>query len=261
MKKSWINLLVLAAFVAVTMMFLPGVPACDDRDRDNIGNSEDNCGWFYNPGQQDEDEDSLGDACDSETPLHGLEFARCYRATLTPPRGQGYENLVTVVAVDDEGRMQVTVDMPPELFNRQLVGDGAHNQRDIWFMIEDTTWLDYYALLVEGTTATADEENVITRLEGVYNLLTCPGCFGDPDVEYDYVNWSDFSQGVWTAEIAPLEYCGLEPIDDDTVDDDTVDDDDVDDDNDDTTPIEDDDADVTDDDDDDDNDEGCGCQV
>ncbi|HPM78137.1 MAG TPA: hypothetical protein PK961_13675 [bacterium] len=254
-KRLRFRLLLPTLFVATVLTFLPGVPACDDRDRDNIGNSEDNCGFFYNPGQADEDADGVGDACDTDTPLHGHRFAACYVSRLTPPTGAAYENVRIALTGDEKGHLLAAVDLPPELYYHHLTGEAYHNERDIALMSDDKTTTTYYALFTEGATATVGEDDIIESIQGVYTLLYCPNCYGDPDAAFDYVNWSDLSAGEWLAEAAAPEVCGLEETDDDTVDDDTIDDDAADDDaaDDDAT-----DDDAVDDDDDDD-DDGCGC--
>jgi hypothetical protein len=51
-----------------------GTPNDEDPDDDNDGvpDETDNCPWTFNPGQQDVDEDGIGDACDSATPCDGM---------------------------------------------------------------------------------------------------------------------------------------------------------------------------------------------
>ena len=254
-KRRVVPLLWLSLGAVLVVLFLPGAQACDDYDRDNVGNSEDNCKWFYNPAQLDGDQDGDGDACDEETPLYGLLFSTCYRSTLIPTFGESYKDIPTVLTGDDD--LEVMMDMPASLYNRRLIGPAPNNERDIWMMAEDKTWMDYYAVFTEGSSAQVDEDGEVTRFEGVYHMLFCPGCFGNPDADFDYVYWQSMNQGTWVAEKMPPEYCGLEPVDDDTQDDDTADDDSVDNDGDDDTDDLPSDDDVPSDDDDDD--DGCGC--
>jgi len=54
-----------------------------DSDNDGIPDSEDNCPYVFNPGQEDDDSDGRGDVCDNcpSTP-NGLDFGTCTKGTI-----------------------------------------------------------------------------------------------------------------------------------------------------------------------------------
>ena len=242
------------ALVVVAFVGAAQVPACDDRDRDGIINSEDNCAFTYNPLQRDEDGDSNGDACDTDTPMHDYFFDQCYYSTLTPNGvGETYTDLPTTILAQDTGDVEGVIRLPAQVISQDLAGVGRHNGEYVWLMLDNTNLFDFWAVLLEGGSVAADGDNVVQSIEGAYNLLYCPNCFGG-DYTDDYTNWTGKSMGVWTAERTDPANCGL--TDDDTADDDTVDDDAVDDDEVDDDEVDDDEAPA---DDDDDDDSGCGC--
>jgi len=260
MSMTW-RLVILGVFVMLAYTVFPGAMACDDRDRDNTDNSTDNCAFFYNPGQTDEDGDSEGDACDEDTPQHEFKFARCYQSTFTPDDGKPpMSALPTAFLPVEESETEFTVkqNLPPDIISLALRGDAITNGERIWYMSDNKETFTYWALFAEGEPATADEENIVQTITGVYTLLKCPNCFGDPDAGPYWENWTGVNVGTWEAVIEPPEFCEV-PADDDTADDDTSPADD------DESPNDDDDA--TDDDDqapapsadDDDDSGGCGC--
>ena len=239
--------LLFALFVIVALAGFAQVPACDDRDRDGVDNSTDNCFMTYNPLQRDEDGDGDGDACDADTPMHELTFDQCYYSTLTPTgAGDVLADLPTAILADETGDVNGTIRLPADIISQLLDGQGRHNGQYVWMMLDNTNLFDFWAVLVEGSSVTADENNVVMSIEGTYNLLYCPNCFGVAEDYDDYTNWTGKSVGVWTAERTDPANCDL--ADDDTADDDTVDDDTTDDDTN-AAPTGDDDND----------DSGCGC--
>jgi hypothetical protein len=258
--KNYRVLLVVA--LALALLGVAQAPACQDRDRDGVDDSTDNCFGTYNPLQADENGNAVGDACDPDTPMHDYTFDVCYLSTLTPQGpGATLTDVPTAILANDDGRtFEGRMLLPPDVTSMAITGPGSQNGRDIWFMIDTTQLFTFWGVLVEGTETAVDDHNVVQSITGSYVLLDCPNCFGNPDDLDSYVNWTQKSRGVWTANVASPDECGnVAPVDDDTVDDDTVDDDTVDDDavDDDATP--DDDSTPPAGDDDNGDNGGCGC--
>lgn len=250
-KAPLFRVLLLLAVIAFLGQL--GAQACEDKDRDNIGNEDDNCRYVYNPAQSDEDQDAEGDACDTETPLHDLRFANCYRSTLVPTQGDPIEEIVTKILAVDDASFQVEAQLPQAANYAFATGEGSQNGLNFWFMADDLTSWDFTGWFVEGIGAEPEDGGTVQLIQGSFILLECPHCYGDSQMD-DYVYWTELSHGDWLAQRMTPDYCGLESDDDD------------DDDNDDNDNNDNDDNDNDDDaappaaDDDDDDDEGsCGC--
>ena len=266
-KGSWLLILVAMAFLLVA------ANECDDMDWDDVTDEEDNCPEIYNPLQEDEDADGLGDPCDDQTPQHGNSLGVCYRSNWARMTGPMWEDIETTLTPYDQGHFSVRLRWPDIIGDLNERGPGAHDGMDIWFMGTNMEGNSYFGTFVEGSAVEINEDGVITKFEGTYQMLECIECW-PYDEEWEF--WDSVWADEWTADIMPPEFCGLEPgtdptfdddvDDDDTADDDMADDDVIDDDIADDDAVDDDaadddagDDDVSGDDDDDDDDDGCGC--
>jgi len=255
-KTLWFVALLIAALAS----FVGTAPICNDKDWDRVADEEDNCPDMYNPQQGDEDGDIVGDACDGTTTMHEYRFGHCYRTNWDGFTGPGFEDIpLTIYSPRQQfgaGRLR----WPDMIHDTLEDGPLAQNGEGIWFMGQ---WIgvEYAtATFFEAFVTETNENDVVTKIEGYYQMLDCENC--------DYtVSWQTVWDATMVGELMPPEFCDYE-VDDDTTadddaDDDTVDDDAADDDSDDDDDDDDDDSGDDDDDaaadDDDDDDSGCGC--
>ena len=76
-----------------------GIPDCIDIDGDGIDNDHDNCPFVYNPGQEDANNNEIGDACECE---YGIEWV---------VYGNGAEGRIAVVQPEGIVRTGITGDL------------------------------------------------------------------------------------------------------------------------------------------------------
>jgi hypothetical protein len=202
---------------------IAAAPVCNDKDWDGIQDKDDNCADIYNPLQADENANGIGDPCDINTPMHEFHFASCYRTNWSGLTGPGFEDIAFSLYSPNQLLGTGRLDWPDMIHDTLEDGPLEQNGRDIWFMGQ---WIGAEiatATYFEGTMAAADDHNVITKIQGSYQMLECDNC------EYN-LTWSAKWQGTFTGDVMPPEYCKLPGDDDTALDDDTTDDDATDDD-------------------------------
>lgn len=178
--------------------------SCNDKDWDNIQDSDDNCARQYNPAQLDTDADGQGDACDTATTNFGGKLADCYITNYDNLRGIGWTDVLLDITQDAKGNYSGTFYWPPGEYPES--GAVPFNGRDFWIMgfggagstLQTATYL-------EGTATASDANGVITNLEGTYEMITCDvsTCTYPDDPEY----WDSFTDGNWDAVAASGSAC------------------------------------------------------
>ena len=100
-----------------------------DRDSDGILNQDDNCPDDANPGQEDIDDDQIGDACD---PCNGLVYVL---GNVNGDANEGYQpiiNVMDVLALSDY--LENPVGNECQMLD--LLADGAINQWDLIVLVD-----------------------------------------------------------------------------------------------------------------------------
>ena len=252
-KRLWFVVIVIAALAS----FVGTAPICNDKDWDRVADEDDNCADMYNPQQSDEDGDLIGDACDNNTPMHESRFGHCYRTNWDGFTGPGFEDIPLTIYTPNQQFGTGRLRWPDMIHDTLEDGPLSQNNYGIWFMGQ---WIgvEYAtATYFEAVATETNGNNVVTKIEGYYQMLDCENC--------DFnLTWSTMWDSTMVGDIMPADFCDLEVDDDTMADDDAADDDAVDDDLVDDDASDDDagDDDAGDDDasgDDDNDDSGCGC--
>ena len=100
-----------------------------DRDSDGILNLDDNCPDDANPGQEDIDDDQIGDACD---PCNGLVYVL---GNVNGDANEGYQpiiNVLDVLALSD----YIEDPVGNECQMLDMLVDGAINQWDLIVLVD-----------------------------------------------------------------------------------------------------------------------------
>lgn len=156
-----------------------------DTDWDDVVDSQDNCAETYNPAQSDEDADGIGDACDAQTPFHGLNFGGCYRSDYQDMMN-GWSETVTLT-MSSRTTFKISMDNHASWVE---VGPGTTNGDTIWFYgtEEGGDLATMTTAELQGVDSNGD--GLVDSAEGPVQILRCEGatCYGSYIEYYDYVD-------------------------------------------------------------------------